>query len=305
MFICVRFAEGEPRMKAFKSMIPLLTMLALHAHASSTIATGTAAKQQPVYHEYYTIDERAVDTGKKAASYGFYEFTEFVGPEQFIQAAKKLVISLLKWNLHNRDLPLPEEGYIRKLHFGRWINDPTDDTCMNTRAKVLVRDTEEEVTYRNDRRCVVDTGRWTDPYSNTELTSSRDIQIDHMVPLKHAYMSGAWKWDYKTRCLYANYMGYRHHLIPASVRENTSKGDRAPDKYLPTELSYRCQYVKDWLAIKLIWKLNMNADEVQAIHEVVVNYGCNLNSFRMTKDELEFQRQYIQDNLDFCMINKR
>ncbi|WII70861.1 HNH endonuclease family protein [Bdellovibrio sp. 22V] len=296
-------------MKLQKALILILTLLALQSHASSSGQQQqlTPQKPLPVYHEYYTVNEEHLEdgNGRRTAAHSFSEFSPVFDAHQFIKVTKKVLVNLLRWTIHNEDLALPEEGYIRKLHFGRWINDPTDDTCMNTRAKVLVRDSEEEITYRGDRQCVVETGRWLDPYSNKEFTSSREIQIDHMVPLKNAYVSGAWKWDYKTRCLYANYMGYRNHLIPASVRENTSKGDRAPDRYLPTELSYRCQYVKDWLTVKLIWGLTMNPDEAQAIHEVVTNYGCKVSNFRISKTELESQRQYINDNLEFCMINKR
>ncbi|WP_415062477.1 DUF1524 domain-containing protein [Bdellovibrio sp.] len=293
-------------MKSLKWMIIFAMWLASFAHAQPLSSTA-APKNEPVYREYYTIDERNLDSeaGRKISHSGFNEFSAEFGPDQFLQAAKKLLINLLKWTLHSEERPQPIENYMRKLHFGRWINDPTDDTCMNTRAKVLVRDSEQDVTFRNQRNCVVESGKWLDPYSNQELTSSKDIQIDHMVPLKHAYLAGAWQWDYKTRCLYANYMGYRNHLVPSTVRENTSKGDRAPDKYLPSELSYRCQYVKDWLAIKLIWKLNMTTDEVQAIHEVVTNYNCNISDFRLSKEEIEEQRQYINSNLEFCMINKR
>lgn len=276
--------------------IILFSFLTIEVQAQ-TVLVGTAKPE--TYQEYYTIQETSPEL------HTFSALPEQLSPFQFAQAAKKLLLSLLNWTLHNETRPTPTENYIRKLHFGRWINDPTDDTCMNTRAKVLVRESEDEVKYRNEKQCVVDTGKWLDPYSNTEFNSARQIQIDHMVPLKHAYMSGAWRWDYKTRCLYANFLGYKNHLIPASVHENTSKGDRAPDKYLPSELSYRCQYIKDWLAIKLIWKLNMTEDEAQAIHEVMVNYNCNPADFQVTQKELQEQRQYINENLEYCMINKR
>ncbi|XGC82332.1 DUF1524 domain-containing protein [Bdellovibrio bacteriovorus] len=281
----------------------VLSALSAYARPSDT---AHVARPAPVYNEYLTINEKTQaepDSRKRTAENAFDYSAEFA-VEQFVTTVKK-VISLLNWHLHNLKRPVPDEAYIRKLHFGRWINDPTDDTCMNTRAKVLVRDSAEEVTYRGNKQCVVDMGRWTDPYSGIETTDSREIQIDHMVPLKHAYMAGAWKWDYKTRCLYANYLGYKDHLIPATVHENTSKGDRGPEQYMPPELSYRCEYVKNWLMIKLIWGLNMTMDEAQTIHETVTNYGCDAGRFKVTKDELSKQRQYIQDNLEFCMINKR
>lgn len=283
-------------------MILIMTLLVATAHAETAQTTTTPSKPQQIFSEYYTVDERGAGTAK---AYVFTALPQEFGTDYLLLAAKKIVINLLKWTLHEEQRPIPEEDYIRKLHFGRWINDPTDDTCMNTRAKVLVRDSEEEVTYRNDKKCVVESGRWWDNYTNQELTSSRQIQIDHMVPLKNAYISGAYKWDYKTRCLYANYMGYKGHLISSEAHQNMAKGDRGPEKYLPPEPSYRCEYVKNWLTIKTIWGLNMTADEVQAVHEVVTNYNCKISDFRITKKELDDQRQFINENLEFCMINKR
>ncbi|ASD63886.1 HNH endonuclease family protein [Bdellovibrio bacteriovorus] len=289
------------KLKTVSLQFVTMAMVAMSA-APVYAAPATAAPA----HEFFTVDEDNLESDTtRRNEYSFMEYSPEFGPQQFIQGLKKVVINLLKWTLHEEAPPAPEEKYMRKLHFGRWINDPTDDTCMNTRAKVLVRDSNQEVTYRGNRQCVVDAGHWNDPYAGKEVVVAKEIQIDHMVPLKNAYISGAWQWDYKTRCLYANYMGYKNHLIAADASANMSKGDRAPDKYLPSNLAYRCQYVRDWLAVKLIWKLNMTMDEVQAIHDVVTNYGCKASDFKFSKAELESQREYINGNLDFCMINKR
>lgn len=284
-------------MKTSLGIVLFFLLFATQAFAQKNSAQSTSQKNDPVYHEYFTVNDTNTITESSINTFTF-------SPTQFLQAAQELVVNLLRWTLHNEDRPLPAENYIRKIHFGRWINDPTDDTCMNTRAKVLVRDSEDEVTYRNERKCVVENGKWIDPYSNQEFLNSRAIQIDHMVPLKNAYMAGAWRWDYRARCLYANYMGYRDHLIPASVHENTSKGDRAPNQYLPSEQSYRCQYVKNWLTIKLIWKLNMTADEAQAIYDVVTTYNCPTSDFQISQAELDEQRYFIYQNLDFCLTNR-
>lgn len=287
--------------------IILTILFYCQAYAQSPNLVSTT-KQERVYNEYYTINEPTASTRRPhVPSYpsSFSVIPAELSSEALIQAAKRVLINLLSWTLHEEQRPLPQESYARTQHFGRWINDPTDDSCMNTRAKVLVRESEEDVTFRHGRQCVVDTGKWLDRYSNNEYRSSREVQIDHMVPLKHAYLAGAWKWDYRARCLYANYLGYRHHLLPASIRENTSKGDRAPDKYLPSELSYRCQYIKDWLMIKLTWKLNMTEDEAQAIHEVITNYDCNPAAYEVTAQDVQEQRQIINENIDFCVINRR
>lgn len=262
----------------------------------------------PVYtqKEFFTVDEDNLESATKADSdYAkVMAFSPMFTADQFVQAVKVLVVNLLRWTLHNELVQEPTERYMRKLHFGRWINDPTDDTCMNTRARVLVRDNVGDLTFRNGKQCIVDTGLWNDPYAGKQVTTSKEIQIDHMVPLKNAYMSGAWQWDYKTRCLYANYTGFKDHLVSSDAHENMSKGDRAPDKYIPPNLAYRCTYLKNWLAVKLIWGLNMTPNEVQAIHQTVVNYNCNPKDFRFTKQELENQRNNINDNLEFCMQNR-
>lgn len=259
---------------------------------------------------YYTVDEDQLEVSDLHKDQNHPAWTSqglsstFISSE-IISTLKQIVVNLLKWTEHDQTLPNPEEKYIRKLHFGRWINDPYDETCMNTRARVLVSSSEEEVTYRGNKRCVVATGLWKEPYAGKTVKNATEIQIDHMVPLKNAYVSGAWQWDYKTRCLYANYTGYQNHLIPSDSSQNQSKGDRAPDKYLPINESYRCQYVRDWLAVKLIWKLNMTAEEVQGIADVVDHYNCDASTFKFTQAELEKQRQEINGNLEFCMINKR
>lgn len=294
-------------MKHIVRAIILISLFCSQAYTQTPNLVGTT-KQERIYHEYYTINEPTTGARKPllpSHSSSFSLIPEELSSSAFVQAAKKAIINLLHWNLHEEQRPLPQESYARSMHFGRWINDPTDDSCMNTRAKVLVRESEEDVTFRNGKQCVVESGKWLDRYSNNEYRSSREVQIDHMVPLKHAYLAGAFKWDYRARCLYANYLGYRHHLLPASIRENTSKGDRAPDRYLPSELSYRCQYIKDWLMIKLTWKLNMTEDEAQAIHEVITNYNCDPAAYQVTAQEIQEQREIINDNIDFCVINRR
>jgi hypothetical protein len=190
--------------------------------------------------------------------------------------------------------------YDRKFHFGRWVNDPNDETCYNTRARVLIRDSETQVSFKDTNHCVVEKGRWEDPYAGGTLRESKEIQIDHMVPLKNAYISGAWEWNYQTRCTYANYMGNKFHLITASGHENMSKGDDTPEKYMPPNENYRCEYLANWLKIKLIWKLKMARGEVEAIRQAIRDSGCDGRKFKMSSLELKRQRQLIYENRYNC-----
>ena len=215
----------------------------------------------------------------------------------FIQAK---YYSLLNWKISNRSVNLEVDNYDRIGQFGRWINDTSDEVCFNTRAKVLVRDAVDTVVFKDSNHCVVESGAWNDPYTTETFTSASDVQIDHLVPLKNAYLSGAYKWDFKARCLYANYLGYDFHLISASGHENMRKGDKAPDKYMPPEESYACTYVRNWLAVKMLWGLTMTMPEAIAIRQIMIDQNCSLAKFRMSDAELNKQRRFAQDNVDLC-----
>ena len=288
----------------FATLVALTTLaLGIYSHA---LAADQNSEVRPQDSQYFSVNEQPVEENFTKKSNSNYNPTSLVSIAPFSDIAiRRIVINMLQWILHPEPRPIPTDKYIRKPHFGRWINDPTDDTCMNTRAKVLVRDSSAPVTYRGSKTCVVENGRWYDAYTDAEIGSSRQIQIDHLVPLKNAYMSGAWQWDYKTRCLYANYMGYKDHLIAAEAHQNMAKGDRGPEGYMPPNESYRCEYVRNWLTVKTIWGLSMTHDEAQAIHDTVQAYNCDIGSFRLLQGELRKQRENIQANLEFCTVNKR
>lgn len=209
--------------------------------------------------------------------------------------------SLLNWNTYSRSQKdLVIENYDRKMQFGRWINDPNDDTCFNTRAKVLLRDSDKEVVFKDTNHCIVDSGTWNDPYTGKVFSATTDIQIDHVVPLKNAYMSGAYKWDFRSRCLYANYMGAEFHLLSVNGAENMKKGDKGPDRYMPPNKAHTCSYLKNWLTIKFMWGLKMTTSEAASIGQLIKDNHCNLANFRITTRELLFQQQFAKDNIDIC-----
>lgn len=209
-------------------------------------------------------------------------------------------INMLKWKDTPEDLPQPKELYNRKLHFGRWINDPNDDTCFNTRAKVLVRDAKGDIEFREKNKCVVEHGEWHDPYTDHILRSARDLQIDHLVPLKNAYISGAWNWDFQLRCLYANYMNENYHLIAVDGIQNMAKGDRGPDAYLPPNEKFTCEYLHHWLAVKLVWKLQMSQAEANGVKTALREAGCQESDYRYSVANLRDQRKFITQNLQIC-----
>ena len=209
--------------------------------------------------------------------------------------------SLLSWmNMTSKKSNYFFEAYDRTIHFGGWVKKIVGPDCQSTRAKVLIRDTLVPVTMK-ENNCTVATGKWNDHYTMDTFKDAQDIQIDHMVPMKNAYVSGAYKWTYLQRCLYGNYMGYKNHLIPIFGEENNQKSDHTPIDYMPPNDTYKCTYLKDWLFIKGLWGLTMSVEEASSIKDLIRKYKCDLTKMTITDREIRAQIQFANKNRDLCV----
>jgi hypothetical protein len=231
--------------------------------------------------EYYTISDK-----------GFESTVLFKAPLEVIEdtlevAQKNLkAIPLFHWIRHNEEPEKKFPAYNRALHFGSWKQDPSDDNCLDTRNKVLSRDASVIENYKDKKKCFVGQGQWQDPYTGQTLQSADELQVDHFVPLKNAYISGAFKWTPEVRCNYANFLEADFHLIAVDRRENLRKSDRTPAGYLPPNEDFVCDYLERWLKVKLTWGLILLTEEVQAIRSAVKDYGCRRERFIVSPAEL-------------------
>ncbi len=254
--------------------------------------------QPPQIVPVETLDKNYVSI--EATSDTSISFSILKSFEIIVKIIQDKSYTLLNWKTYSRSGSLEIVNYDRKLQFGRWINDPNDDTCFNTRAKVLLRDSIKEVIFKDHDHCKVESGYWPDPYTNQMYLSAKEIQIDHFVPLKNAYISGAYNWSFKARCLYANYLGLDYHLLSVNGHQNMKKGDKSPEKYLPPNTDYICTYIKNWLSIKFLWGLKMSETEASAISQSVKDNNCNLHKFRMSQHEIFTQSKFVRENIDLC-----
>ncbi|MFE6977215.1 HNH endonuclease family protein [Streptomyces sp. NPDC057682] len=156
-------------------------------------------------------------------------------------------------------LPVADEdrsGYER-TKFKHWI-DADKDGC-NTRAEVLKA--EAVVAPEQGARCKLTGGRWYSPYSNSYVDAPGGLDIDHLVPLAESWDSGASGWTAAEREAYANDLAEDRSLIAVTAATNRSKADQDPAEWLPPYQPYHCQYVTDWIATKLRWKLSIDTNE--------------------------------------------
>jgi hypothetical protein len=258
------------------------------------LSNGTLSEPNPEQiSEYYSFSE--VTSPPRKASWSTPDELWMEVQSDFEESAVGKTVSLLNWVRHNGAPPEATVPYNRKRHFGTWTDDPQDNDCFNTRAEVLIRESHRKVSYSPKNPCIVDRGLWKDPYTGNLFESSRQIQIDHIVPLKNAYISGAWKWTPAKRCTYANFMANSYHLLAVSGSENSKKGDRGPDQYMPPEESFACEYLEDWLKVKMIWGLIMLPEEVQAVRKHIHAQHCRLSDLTISRQELEEMRESMHD----------
>jgi hypothetical protein len=157
------------------------------------------------------------------------------------------------------------DGYDRDL-FGEW-ND-VDRDCQDTRAEVLIVESQVPVTFTTIAGCTVATGQWVDPWSGTVTTAASSLDVDHTVPLANAWRSGAWAWTPEQRVAYANDLVDDAHLIAIPAGENRSKGDDGPEGWRPPSAASWCPYARVWTAIKAKWNLTATPAEWLAILEL-------------------------------------
>ena len=154
-------------------------------------------------------------------------------------------------------------GYDRDL-FKHW-SDADGDGC-NARYEVLIEESLTPVTVSSG--CKLSGGTWVSAFDLVETIDPSKFDVDHMVPLKEAWDSGAWAWDAKTREAYANDLDYDMSLIAVSASSNRSKSDRDPADWLPANKDYWCEYITSWVQVKTRWSLSVDAKEKSKIEEV-------------------------------------
>jgi len=148
--------------------------------------------------------------------------------------------------------------YDRSL-WKHWID--TDKDCLNTRQEILLSRSQSK-TNLSDDGCHVEKGSWNDFYAKELLSKAIDIDIDHIVPLKHAHDIGAWKWNAIKKQNFAN---DPDNLVITNLKYNRSKGAQSIASWLPQGTRYICSYINLWIKIKKKYSLLFKEDEKNVI----------------------------------------
>ena len=157
-------------------------------------------------------------------------------------------------------------GYDREA-FG-YPDGGTDSRGCSTRARVLIRDSTvpAQVAYPG---CKVLSGRWVDSYTGTTYEDLTKVSIDHLVPLKQAWVSGAASWPAARLVAFGNDVERVEALKVIGGSGNASKGDKDPARWMPPLRSAWPAYARAWLTVKVAYGLTADQAEVDALRAML------------------------------------
>jgi len=158
----------------------------------------------------------------------------------------------------------PKTDYSREQFGSGW----TTTLGCDTRNIILNRDL---VNAQVDDKCNVTSGTLNDPYTGKVIQfvrgsdTSGAIQIDHVVALSDAWQKGAQQFTSEKRILLAN---DPLELLAVDGPANLQKNDGDAATWLPSNKSFRCQYVARQIAVKQkygLWVTQAEHDAMSAI----------------------------------------
>ncbi len=123
--------------------------------------------------------------------------------------------------------------------------------------------------------CKVDSGVLApDPYTDTTINlvrgpaTSSDVQIDHVVSLGNAWITGARNLTQDQRVELAN---DPLNLLAVDGPTNQAKSDKPASEWLPPNVGLRCEFVAIQIAVKAKYELWVTAPEKTAMTEVLAD----------------------------------
>lgn len=166
---------------------------------------------------------------------------------------------------------LPVKGRAAKTGYARtqFGNGWEQQGDCDTRNIILRRDLKD---VQVSETCKVLRGTLDDPYTGKQITfvrgagTSDDVQIDHVVALSNAWQTGAQQLGAEQRVALAN---DPLELIAVDGTANQQKSDGDAATWLPSNKSFRCQYVARQIAVKRAYSLWVTPAEHDAMSAVL------------------------------------
>ncbi|WP_224389046.1 HNH endonuclease family protein [Pseudonocardia sp. ICBG1293] len=149
-----------------------------------------------------------------------------------------------------------DSGYRREAFGPGWA--PAAGPGCDIRDAVLARDLTQ-TTVKNG--CDVSAGTLRDPYSGQTISGpTRDLDVDHVIPLALAHRSGAHAW---TDARWEAFANDPNNLRATTAQLNRSKSDHGPEHWMPPVDA--CAYAHDFVRIAYRYQLTVTAPRAAAL----------------------------------------
>ena len=243
-----------PRQPIVRILLLLVVAGAAIGIAGALFSGGETAARNPAIAETTPPPPGSAPATSPTATTGTIDPPEPVDEPAASDAAAQLM-ERLQPLVAERNSSIPD--YDRD-YFAGWLD--TDRDCVNTRHEILQA---EAVGFSmNAEGCAVDSGEWFDPYTNRTFTDPRDLDVDHVVALADAWVSGAWEWADELLDRFSNDLG---NLNAIAAGENRSKSAKGPAEYNPTAPAARCDYLVQYATVKIRWGLSITPQDFDVL----------------------------------------
>ncbi len=161
----------------------------------------------------------------------------------------------------------PKTGYNREEFYSGW---PEIEGC-SLRQMIMKREFGETVKLA-ENKCTVVAGEYDEPYTgehkvfNAKEELSKGVQIDHVVALSDAWQKGAQNKTAEERYKMAT---DPLNLLAVDGKANQGKSDGDAATWLPSNKSFRCQYVARQISVKYKYGLWVTQAEYDAMAQVL------------------------------------
>lgn len=160
--------------------------------------------------------------------------------------------------------PANDVDDIQLSDFQYWA---TIDGQCDTRDIVL-RDQGQGVEV--DESCSPVAGEWKDSYSGAVIPDSKNVWVDHIVPLEYANEHGANSWDAEKKKRFANDV---KNLTTSSETQVTKKDNSGPSAYMPENEEFKCRYAGAWVNILSEYGLSVTTEDRDVLKQTLSSCG--------------------------------
>lgn len=157
------------------------------------------------------------------------------------------------------------EGRVARYRTRGWAHwRDLDRDCRDTRDEILIRDSRDSVQFFNRDQCHVSKGRWICPYTGAIFTEVEDLEVDHVVPPRHAWSRGMDGWDRKKRHEFYNDPDNLMVVARAIKQVKDSYPEEGILTWKPPRRAFWGEYARRWRAVKE--RYGIESDAVERAH---------------------------------------